>query len=329
MYSDEADLLAHETTDSMNDTALSTPDLIANPADLKRALIEFARAASTEISTLDEERLAVLAPKLLPGMAVYVAHTPKASLNDVVRVALKVQSLGFRASPHIVARRAQSEGSLRAGLKMLREGGVEQVLLVAGDLDKPAGPFTSTLDLIDSGALVDAGIKRIGVAGHPEGHRAVDDAGLLAALRYKQAFGERTGISVHIATQFGFDPEAICAWDRRLSAQGIKLPVHVGIAGPTPLPKLIKFAVACGVGASLGAFMRNMGAMTKLAGMATTPDEMFVGLLRGRAAYAGSRIVQPHLYAFGGTVSTAEWLKGVAEGAFDLPAEGGKFAMRA
>lgn len=30
------------------------------------------------------------------------------------------------------------------------------------------------------------------------------------------------------------------------------------IAGPTPLPKLIKFAMACGVGASLNSLMRNI-----------------------------------------------------------------------
>jgi methylenetetrahydrofolate reductase (NADPH) len=210
----------------------------------------------------------------------------------------------------------------------LTDGGVEQVLLVAGDLDPPLGPFRSTLEMIDTGALQAAGIKRIGVAGHPEGHRAVDDAELLAALRYKQAFGKETGIAVHIATQFGFDPDAICAWDRRLTEQGITLPAHVGVAGPTPLPKLIKFAMACGVGASLGSVMRNMSNMAKLASMATTPDQMFLGLLKGRAAHPGSRILQPHLYAFGGAVNTADWLRAVADGAFELQPGGEKFTIR-
>jgi len=318
----------------MNTTVLSTPAALASADDLKQAVIEFARAASTEISTLDEKRLPILAEKLPPGTTVYVAHTPKASLQDVVRVALLAKALGLKPSPHIVARRIESEATLRAGLGALSEGGIEQVLLVAGDLDRPLGRFSSTLEVIDTGALQDAGIRRIGVAGHPEGHRAVDDSALLAALRYKQAFGRQSGIAVHIVTQFGFDPQAICAWDRRLTEQEISLPVHVGIAGPTPLPKLIKFAMDCGVGASLGSLMKNMGNMAKLAGisstpgMATTPDEMFVGLLKGRAAYTGSRIVQPHLYAFGGTVSTADWLRAVADGAFDLPQKGGRFELR-
>src|SRR5215472_4199668 len=102
-------------------------------ADLKRRVIEFTRGASTEISTMDEELLTTLATKIPAGTSVFVAHTPKASLDDVVRVALKVQALGFRASPHIVARRMESENALRAGLRELVDGGVEQVLLVAGD----------------------------------------------------------------------------------------------------------------------------------------------------------------------------------------------------
>src|SRR5215475_14362325 len=108
-------------------------------AELKRRVIEFTRGASTEISTLDEELLTTLATKIPAGTSVFIAHTPKATLDDVVRVALKVQALGFRASPHIVARRIESENALRAGLRELVDGGVEQVLLVAGDLEKPLG----------------------------------------------------------------------------------------------------------------------------------------------------------------------------------------------
>src|SRR6185312_1316357 len=111
-----------------------------------------------------------------------------ATLADVVRVAIKVQALGLTASPHIVARRLESLAALRTALQELTAGGVHQVLLVAGDLDKPAGNFTSTLQIIDSGAIEEAGIRRVGVAGHPEGHREVGDDALWSALAHKQAY---------------------------------------------------------------------------------------------------------------------------------------------
>src|SRR5262249_9618510 len=152
---------------------------------------------------------------------------------------------------------------------------------------------------------------------------------LLAALRHKQAFAARSGIEVHIVTQFGFNPEAVCTWDRHLTEHGITLPVHVGIAGPTPLPKLIKFAMQCGVGASMHSFMKNMGAMANLARLATTPDEMLLGLIRGRAAYGGSRLVQPHFYSFGGVAATATWLRAVVDGSFTVQSDGRKFVVNA
>jgi methylenetetrahydrofolate reductase (NADPH) len=294
--------------------------------DFKRRIVEFARTASTEISPHDAELLPALVHKLPAGTTVYVAHTPKATLDDVVRIAAKAQGLGFRASPHLVARRIESERALRAALTELTEAGVEQVLLVAGDREQPL-KYTSTLEVIDTGAIEAAGIKYAGVAGHPEGHRHAGPTVLLAALKHKQAWAERTGVKVHIATQFGFDPEGVCKWATHLAEQGITLPIHAGIAGPTPLQKLIKFSMACGVGASLGSLMKNMSAMTNLARMKVGPDEMLSGYVRGCAAYPVARIVRPHIYSFGGVMATVTWMRAVMDGAFELQPDSDKFAM--
>ena len=295
---------------------------------LRRTVVAFARGASTEISTHDEKLLDDLARRLPAGMPVYVAHTPKASIEDVIRVAIKVQSLGFSASPHLVARRLPSEKTLRDALARLREHGIEQALLVAGDLDPPRGPFRSTLEVMASGALQEAGLKRIGVAGHPEGHPSVGHAELMSALRYKQEFAARCGIAVHIVTQFGFNPEGICAWDRRLTQEGITLPVHVGMAGPTPLTKLLKFAVQCGIGTSMSSLMKNMGAVAGLTGFAAGPDQMLLALVQARASDAGSRLIQPHVYSFGGALATADWLCAVMSDAFELPPDNPRFTVR-
>ena len=308
---------------------INEPDAVLEGQALKRAIVDFARNASTEISTHDEDTLPTLASTLPAGTVVYVAHTPKATLNEVVQTAIKLQGLGFRASPHIVARRVESQESLKNGLQQLAAAGVEQALLVAGDLTKPLGPYTSTLDIIDSGLLQNSSLKRLGIAGHPEGHKQVADDVLLAALRHKQAFAARTGLKLHIATQFTFDADAIIAWDERLTREGITLPAHIGIAGPTPLTKLIKYAMACGVGASLNSVMKNMTAMSKLARLATTPDAMLTGLVRGGAAQGSSRIVQPHFYAFGGVAATARWIRAVIDGRFEIKPDSDKFEMDA
>ncbi|MGH8303524.1 MAG: hypothetical protein ACRET5_18910, partial [Steroidobacteraceae bacterium] len=141
-------------------------------------------------------------------------------------------------------------------------------------------------------------------------------------------FAARSGIAVHIVTQFGFDPEGICAWDRMLTREGITLPVHAGIAGPTPLPKLLRFAIQCGVGTSVSSLAKSMGAVAGLTGLTAGPDQMLLGLVRGCVRHAGSRLVQPHVYSFGGALATAGWLRAVMEGEFDLTADGKRFTAR-
>src|SRR5262245_33466825 len=89
-----------------------------------RRLRDFVAAGSTEVTPHDEKVLDDFAALLPPGFTVYVAHTPKAELEDVVRVALRLKSLGLRPSPHIVARRVTQLPRLCAALEQLKQGGV-------------------------------------------------------------------------------------------------------------------------------------------------------------------------------------------------------------
>ena len=295
---------------------------VTRPFDTRSRIMDFVSRASTEITTHDAQLIPDLAEALLPGTTVYVAQTPKASLDDVVRVSIEIQSSGLSASPHIVARRLVSEGVLREALGRLRTAGIEQVLVIAGDIDTPAGPFASSLDVIESGALVDAQLRTVAFAGHPEGHRAMDAQQLTGTLRRKQEFALRTGIDTHLTTQFGFDAEAICRWVRQLHANGVNLPVHVGIAGPTSPHKLLRFALKCGVGASLQAVLRNPGSIGGMAGAATTPEAMIAQLARLGVGSDLSQIVQPHFFTFGGALASARWVRAVADGAFEFLRDG-------
>src|SRR5450755_2648593 len=225
---------------------MSTHQIEATPAthstlSLKARIMSLLSQASTEIAVGDESLLPALARQLAPSTGVHVAHTPKATLDQVVQLSLRVQQSGLRACPHIVARRIASASALQTALSTLKRGGIEHILLVAGDRQQPLGPFSSTLEILDSGATVDAGISSIGVAGHPDGHQAIDEQARWQALAHKQAFGERTGTAIHIVSQFSFNLDAIHDWERELASHGIRLPVRVGIAGPTPLIKLFQF----------------------------------------------------------------------------------------
>jgi methylenetetrahydrofolate reductase (NADPH) len=295
---------------------------------VKDCIAEFAARASLEITSADGALPAALAGRLPAGTELYVAHTPNASLSQVVDVACAAERAGFRGCPHLVARRIRSRAELTDSLGRLRAGGVTRALLVAGDLTPPAGEFSSTLDVLDSGALDGAGLEFVGVAGHPEGNPNIPPATAWEALARKQAWAARTGVQVRIVTQFGFDTPALAAFDRGLTSRGIALPVHVGVAGPASLKSLAKFAALCGIGASLGALLTNPGALGALKSLVRTVDEIFPAIVRLREGGLEARFVQPHFFAFGGVAKTVDWLEAVRNGRFDFDEVGGALVVR-
>src|SRR6516165_9784126 len=69
------------------------------------------------------------------------------------------------------------------------------------------------------------------------GERAVE-----VLLRYARM---AIGLAVHIVTQFGFDAQAILQWIARLREFGVEHPVRIGLAGPTNLATLLRYAQRC------------------------------------------------------------------------------------
>jgi methylenetetrahydrofolate reductase (NADPH) len=293
--------------------------------DLKGRIVTFMEGASTEITPSEENRLPELKAVLPADAAVFVAHTPTASFAQVIHAALAVRRAGFRATPHIAVRRVANSQVLRAALAELRAGGVEDILLIAGDAPRPIGEFSGTLDVLESRILEESGITRIGIAGHPEGHSAVAPALLWEALEAKQALAARAGMSMYIVTQFGLNGSAFRLWARELVRRRIHLPVRVGIAGPAPIAKLVHFAIQCGIGASMRALMRNLSVAAQSSDLATTPDQHLLALL---ASPVSAQITAPHFFAFGGALETARWMRKVASGAFEIDPAGAQFRLQ-
>lgn len=288
---------------------------------------EFAARASLEITSNDRELPPALVGRLPAGTPLYVAHTPNATLAQVAEVACAAQAAGFEGCPHLVARRIASRGEIDAALARLRDGGVTRALLVAGDLSPPAGEYSGTLDILDSGVLDKAGLTTIGVAGHPEGNPSIPPETAWDALVRKQAWSRKTGIAMHVSTQFGFDTAALGTFAAGLTERGVMLPVHVGVAGPASLKSLAKFAAMCGIGASVGALLTNPGALGALKSLVKTVDEIFPAIVRLREGPLARRLVQPHFFAFGGVMKTVEWLEAVRTGRFEI--DGDTIVLRA
>jgi methylenetetrahydrofolate reductase (NADPH) len=223
--------------------------------------------------------------------------------------------------PHVVGRRFETFEVLDNFLNQLAgQAGVEQVLAVAGDTLQPAGEIESALQLLESGFLEKHGIRRLGVAGHPEGHKQVSDPVLRAALRQKNAFAKKTGIYVYLVTQFTFSADPVIAWEAKTPEIG-DLTYMVGLPGLASPASLLKFALDCGVGASLEAFAKRAGKFTKLLTVAT-PDDTLVNLVRYKEKNPASHLAGVHFFPFGGFKRTAAWANNIAQGQFELNSDG-------
>ena len=249
---------------------------------------------------------------LLPkGTRVYIAHIEGTPIEEMVSTAKRLSADGYRVMPHFPARIIKDTATLENWIAMYQgEAGVDQALLLAGGVSNPHGDFDSSMQLMETGLFDKAGFKRLHVAGHPEGNRDIDPNGgddmVMQALRWKQAFNDRTDAQMALATQFAFDAGPIIDWANRLTAEGITLPIHIGIAGPAKLQTLIRFAIACGVGPSLKVLQKRAMDVSKLL-LPYEPTEVLEQLAAHKAANPDFNIEKVHFFPLGGIKTNAQW----------------------
>ncbi len=218
---------------------------------------------------------------------------------------------GLEPVVHIAARRIRRLPILQDLLAGLRgEADVRRLLVIGGDVDAP-GPFPDALAVIQKGRLREAGIEEIGIGAYPEGHARIPADRMEAALDQKIAAARAAGLRVHIVSQFSFSPDAVVGWLKRLRACGVAVPVKAGMAGPTSLTALLRYAKRCGVNASLRGLASGAG--SGLIGN-VGPDRILAAL----AAAAGIGDVSPHYFSFGGVLQTARY---ACDAAARLPAD--------
>ena len=147
----------------------------------------------------------------------------------------------------------------------------------------------------------------------------IGERNLAEALRRKNALAERTGAALHLVTQFCFDAEPIVAWERRIRAAGVEVPVHVGLPGLTSPARLLRFGLRCGVGASLKVLRQQTGGVLKLAtSHVHHPDATLLGLATAVTAEPASLLRAVHFFPFGALERTAAWAIDIRDGRFEV-----------
>jgi len=287
------------------DAATSDPPVAVDPA-----VEAFLAGCSIEVMPRTAQKVDTFRDLLPAGTRVYIAHIEGTPIADMVATARRLNAEGFAVMPHFPARIIPDRATLADWIARYQgEADVRQALLLGGGVTTPAGDFDSSMQMIETG-LFD-GFARLHVAGHPEGNKDIDRDGgdriVLQALKWKQAFADRSDAQMAIATQFCFEAAPVIAWADRLAAEGIRLPIHIGVAGPAKLQTLIKFAIACGVGPSLRVLQKRAMDVTKLL-LPYEPTEIVAALAAHKAANPGFGIEQVHFFPLGGIKTNAVWV---------------------
>jgi methylenetetrahydrofolate reductase (NADPH) len=261
---------------------------------------------SLEMTAKDRPALYDVASAIAPETPVAITFLPNETMDARIEAAIGLRTLGFEPMPHLSARRIASREELAQMVaRTTAEAGVRRVFLVAGDPPVPAGPFADTMSLIDTGLFESHGIQAIGIAGHPEGHPAMDEAARWEALATKHAAITERGMATLIVTQFAFDAAPILLWLAELRTRGIDCPVRIGVPGPAGIKTLLRYAAHCGVGASATVMAKYGVSLTRLLG-AAGPDRLVADFERGLTPAHGA--VRLHFYPFGGLARTVEWI---------------------
>ncbi len=288
------------------------------PTTLEAGIVDLLTGFTAETTPGSARKISDYREHLRPGTVVYITFLPGSDFADTVDTAKRLRAEGFEPVPHFAARSIPGRRFLEEAIaRVVGEAGVTQALTIGGGVAHPVGDYRDSMQLLETGLFDRYGIHRIGVAGHPEGSPDMSDEAIVAALKWKNDFAERTGARLHVVTQFCFEAAPIIAWDRALQEGGNRLPIHIGVPGLATLKALLGHAKACGVGASMRVITRQARNLTKLLTV-SAPDQLVTDLARYRMTDPRCGIERVHMYPLGGLSKSARWTYAVLDGKFTM-----------
>jgi methylenetetrahydrofolate reductase (NADPH) len=248
---------------------------------------------------------------------IYIAHIEGVPIQEMISTAKRIQSEGFAVIPHFPARIIENKVILEDWIKAYQEeANIDQALILAGGVDKPHGIFENSMQLVETELFNKYNFKNLYFAGHPEGNKDIDPDGteknVTDALVWKQKLNERTDINLALTTQFCFDSKPVIKWANELNKNGVNIPIHIGVAGPAKLQTLIKFSIACGVGASLKVLHKRAKDIKKLL-LPFEPNDFLETLALHKENNPDFNITNIHFFPLGGIKTTSNWIKNATQ----------------
>ncbi len=246
----------------------------------------------------------------LPSRApVSVTCSPVKGLSATQEISARLIASGHEVVPHFAARLVESREHVQKLATWVREQGIKEVFLIAGDAENPLGPYSDGVELLRDFLDSNSGVARVGFGSYPDGHAFISREALSTALHDKQKLLNEAGVQGLASTQMCFDVVQIRQWLKSERDNGFSVPVQLGVPGVVDRARLMSLGVRVGVGASMRYLSKNKASIMKmLSPGGYDPTELVAGLAKDAESL---NIVGLHSFTFNSVADTAAWQREV------------------
>lgn len=245
-----------------------------------------------------EEAVAEHVPR---SIKLTVTASPKKGIEETLRLTERLSELGYDVAPHVSARLVRDEVHLGDILGRLREFGVKDAFVIAGDAPQPAGKFEGAAALLQAMAETGHDLDEVGISGYPESHPLISDETTI------QAMYDKVPYATYIVSQICFDAAVTADWIRRVRDRGVELPIYIGIPGVVSTTKLMRISGSIGLGAS-ARFLRKYGSqLSRLLLPGRYDPDHLIEDLAPSVADTRSKVHGFHIYTFNEIGETEAW----------------------
>jgi len=238
------------------------------------------------------------------GATVSMTCSPAKTIEDTLDLCERLGNYGLPTIPHLAARMVEGEAHVDQIVHRIAGLGIRKVFVIGGDAE-PHGPFTDAAGFLRSFLNRKPDIDVVGIGSYPDGHGAIPEETLVAALLEKQTLIAEAGLEGYMSTQMCFDPRRIADWLEERRGAGVTLPCHLGVPGAVDRTRLLTISLRLGIGHSARYLKKNQASVIRLLSPGGYNPNKLIAPLSKRATELD--ITGIHCFTFNAVDTTEDW----------------------
>lgn len=268
-----------------------------------RALLERVRYEVLPAKATEDKVLAHVPREV----TVTVTASPVKGLEPTLDLAGRLAGHGYRVVPHVPARLLRDDAHLKEVVDRLRERGVDDVFVPAGDSDPPAGVYDGALPVLRRLSELGGPFSHVGITGYPESHPLIHDDITV------QAMWDKREHATYLVSNLCFDPRVLGEWVARIRERDVTLPVYMGVAGPVQRAKLLAMATKIGVGESTRFLTKHPSWFLRFATPGGYSPERLLTRVEQTLTAPSAGVAGLHLFTFNQIAETEQWRRALLD----------------